>query len=118
MVGDEDQSLYRFRGATVRNILEFPEKFNDCKIIKLLNNYRSHEKIIKHCNTFIESVDWRSKDKDKYFRFPNKSVKVAQSTISPDYPAVFSIWVDSEKEEASRFADLVEFLLKNKIIIN
>ncbi len=116
VVGDEDQSLYRFRGATVRNILEFPDKFTDCKIIKLLSNYRSHEKIIDHCNTFIESVNWHSEDKKKYFRFPNKSVKVAESTVSPDYPAVFSIWVDSEKEEANRFADLVEFLLKNKII--
>lgn len=116
VVGDEDQSLYRFRGATVRNIIEFPEKFTDCKIIRLLSNYRSHEKIIKHCNTFIESINWHSDDKKKYFRFPDKTVKVAQSTISPNYPAVFSIWVDSEKEEASRFADLVEFLLKNKII--
>lgn len=116
VVGDEDQSLYRFRGATVRNILEFPEKFANCKIIKLLSNYRSHEKIIDHCNTFIESVNWHSDDKKKYFRFPNKSVNVAKSTISPDYPAIFSIWVESEKEEASRFADLVEFLLKNKII--
>lgn len=116
VVGDEDQSLYRFRGATVRNILEFPAKFTECKTIKLLSNYRSHEKIIDHCNTFIESINWHSKDKDKFFRFPNKSVNVAESTISPDYPAVFSIWVDSEKEEANRFADLVEFLLKNKII--
>ncbi|MCX8106738.1 MAG: ATP-dependent helicase [Ignavibacterium album] len=116
VVGDEDQSLYRFRGATVRNILEFPNKFANCNIIKLLSNYRSHEKIIEHCNTFIESINWHSDDNEKYFRFPNKSVKVAETTFSPDYPAVFSIWVDSEKEEANRFADLVEFLLKNKII--
>ncbi len=116
VVGDEDQALYRFRGATVRNILEFPEKFTDCKIIKLLSNYRSHEKIIDHCNDFIESINWHSADNKKYFRFPNKSVKVADSTVSPDYPAVFSIWVDSEKEEANRFADFVEFLLNNKII--
>lgn len=116
VVGDEDQSLYRFRGATVRNILEFPDKFPECKIIKLLNNYRSHEKIIEYCNNFIESVNWYSDDKKKYFRFPNKSVKVAASTISPDYPAVFSIWVDTKNEEAGRFADLVEFLLKNRII--
>ena len=116
VVGDEDQSLYRFRGATVRNIIEFPNKFTNCKVIKLLSNYRSHKKIIHHCNTFIESVNWYSDDKKNYFRFPDKSVKVAESTVSPNYPAVFSIWVDSEKEEADRFADLVQFLLKNNII--
>src|SRR6058998_2144750 len=41
VVGDEDQSLYRFRGATVRNILEFPDRVKDCKIFKLTTNYRS-----------------------------------------------------------------------------
>ncbi|MHB8336116.1 MAG: ATP-dependent helicase [Ignavibacteriaceae bacterium] len=116
VVGDEDQALYRFRGATVRNILEFPSKFSSCRTIKLLSNYRSHEKIIATYNSFINSINWFSSDKKTYFRFPDKSVEVASTTVSPDYPAVFSIWVDSEKEEANRFADLVEFLLKNKIV--
>ena len=45
VVGDDDQGLYRFRGATIRNILEFPHKFPDgkCKIIPLVVNYRSKE---------------------------------------------------------------------------
>src|SRR5581483_4456872 len=47
VVGDEDQSLYRFRGATVRNILEFPKSFPDCKRVDLTTNYRSHEKIVR-----------------------------------------------------------------------
>lgn len=46
IVGDEDQSLYRFRGATVRNILEFQTHFRDCKQIILDTNYRSHREII------------------------------------------------------------------------
>jgi DNA helicase-2/ATP-dependent DNA helicase PcrA len=40
----------------------------------------------------------------------------AESTVSPDYPAVFCIWTDSQKAEAERFADMVLFLLKNKVI--
>jgi hypothetical protein len=48
VVGDDDQSLYRFRGATVRNILEFPEKFaaGECRIIPLDVNYRSESGIV------------------------------------------------------------------------
>lgn len=48
VVGDDDQGLYRFRGATIRNILEFPELFPDgaCKRVTLTTNYRSHPDII------------------------------------------------------------------------
>ena len=45
VVGDDDQGLYRFRGATIRNILEFPEKFTSvkCKRLNLITNYRSEK---------------------------------------------------------------------------
>lgn len=48
VVGDDDQGLYRFRGATIRNILEFPSMFREgqCKQITLTTNYRSHPEII------------------------------------------------------------------------
>lgn len=48
VVGDDDQGLYRFRGATIRNILEFPQKFSDgeCRIIPLVVNYRSNSDIV------------------------------------------------------------------------
>ena len=39
-----------------------------------------------------------------------------RGTVSPDYPAVFSIWTDTPQDEARRFADMVEYLLKNKVI--
>ena len=56
--GDDDQSLYRFRGAAVRNILEFPDKFskNECKIVKLLLNYRSDSEIVNFFNDWITST--------------------------------------------------------------
>ena len=46
--GDDDQSIYRFRGAEVRNILEFPGRFgkNECKVVRLMLNYRSRPGII------------------------------------------------------------------------
>jgi DNA helicase-2/ATP-dependent DNA helicase PcrA len=48
VVGDDDQSIYRFRGATVKNILHFEEHFPDAKRILLVNNFRSFEPIVAH----------------------------------------------------------------------
>jgi DNA helicase-2/ATP-dependent DNA helicase PcrA len=58
VVGDEDQSLYRFRGATVTNFLRFPASFGDCSRIKLEDNYRSRPQIIRLINAFIGEPEW------------------------------------------------------------
>ncbi len=58
VVGDDDQGLYRFRGATIRNILEFPHKFENegCKIIPLVVNYRSNSDIVDFYNEWISTT--------------------------------------------------------------
>ena len=54
VVGDDDQSIYGWRGANIRNIIEFDKDFSDATIFKLEQNYRSREPILKVANALIE----------------------------------------------------------------
>ena len=81
VVGDDDQGLYRFRGATIRNILRFADNFpkGDCKTIYLQTNYRSHKEIIRFCNEFMQSKDWKIGGNS--FRY-NKSIVPADRSYN------------------------------------
>lgn len=75
-VGDEAQSIYSFRGANFRNILDFPRLFENTKIIKLEQNYRSTQNILKLTNEII------SKAKEKYTK------NLFSNIVSPQVPAL------------------------------
>ncbi|HAX18571.1 MAG TPA: hypothetical protein DCY00_08285 [Actinobacteria bacterium] len=76
VVGDDSQSIYSFRGADFRNIMDFPRVFPDCRVITLEQNYRSTQPILDMTNAIIEN----SKEK-----FSKKLFTTKDSTNKPAY---------------------------------
>jgi len=89
VVGDDDQSIYGWRGALVSNILDFPKEFKKCEVIKLDRNYRSNEPILTLAN---QAIQFNEKRHGKLLR-PEKVYKIKE------LPEVFVF--DNESEEAS-----------------
>jgi DNA helicase II / ATP-dependent DNA helicase PcrA len=105
VVGDDDQGLYRFRGATIRNILEFPENFAAglCKQERLTVNYRSTPDIIAFYNRWISAEDWT--EGSKQFRF-DKTI-VPRPAQFPDTPTVLKL---SQSERGNFHEEVCAFL--------
>ena len=88
VVGDDDQSIYGWRGAEISNILNFPQDFKNCKVIKLERNYRSTTTILNLGNAVIA----------KNLKRHGKILKSTKEGDVSDKPEVFIL--DNEDEEA------------------
>lgn len=109
VVGDDDQGLYRFRGATIRNILEFPQLFPSgaCTQVRLTVNYRSHPGIIDFYNAWMERQHWE--ENGRSFRFPKQIVPREGSF--PAVPATVRLSASDEKDETENWhAEVLDFL--------
>jgi DNA helicase-2/ATP-dependent DNA helicase PcrA len=118
VVGDEDQSLYRFRGATVRNILEFRRKFM-CEPVYLTQNYRSHPDIIHTYNRWMQSIDWRNPTPGEPAFRTDKEIQPASTSVTsaiPAYPAVVTLTGITVDDEAEQLAELIVLLKAQRII--
>lgn len=83
VVGDDDQSIYKFRGANIYNILNFEEEYPEARVIKLEQNYRSTKNILKAANGVISHNEGR-KDKALWTELPEGD-KVTFSLFDTEY---------------------------------
>ncbi|MEG0664411.1 MAG: 3'-5' exonuclease, partial [Clostridia bacterium] len=88
VVGDDDQSIYKFRGATVENILNFEDVFDNATVIKLEENYRCTQPILDAANSVIanntqrkEKSLWTSKDIGEKVLFIKTQDEIAEAEI-------------------------------------
>jgi DNA helicase-2/ATP-dependent DNA helicase PcrA len=106
VVGDDDQAIYKFRGASLANILQFRDDFPDAKTVALVENYRSQKEILDVAYRFIRKND------------PNRlEVRLADTGLSKELKAmrgeggfVDVIWKKTVEDEAEAVADEIKRL--------
>lgn len=95
VVGDDDQSIYAFRGSQVGLILNFENDFPESKVVRLLENYRSTEKIIKGANSLIQNNPTR-KQKDLYSNIQsNEFIEYYELEDEREEAAFVANWIES-----------------------
>jgi len=95
-VGDDDQSIYKFRGADVKHILNFEKDFPGTRVVRLERNYRSTQNILDVANAVISLNDKRKKKKLWTERKNGEMVRFC--------------WLNTEEEEAKHIAKIIKEL--------
>ena len=118
VVGDDDQALYRFRGGTVESMITFDQMCKrhygiEPKRVSLVENYRSHLRIIAWCNDYITSFKTM---KQPGARVAKKPRLIWKSPVRGKWPGVSLIISSSKARLARAFADAIEYFHDKKII--
>ena len=114
-VGDADQSLYRFRGASVRNILEFAGHHPECRVVELSVNHRSHPAIVGFYDGWMASAaDWSNPDGGPPFRH-DYTIVPHRPEGHADYPAVIAVAGRDPADERRQLVELLGFLRRNGV---
>jgi len=103
-VGDDDQSIYSWRGAEIKNFLTFDKIYKDCKIYKLEQNYRSTKNILETASTLISNNS-------------NRVGKKLWSSSIQGEPVKLNCY-KTGKDEAQGVSDIIEHNLKKKYSLN
>lgn len=113
VVGDEDQSIYSWRGADIRNILDFEEVYGDAKILKLEQNYRSSKNIIEAASHVI-AKNIQRKGKEMWTSNPSgESIKVIEC-VNDKHEAEFVVSeIDQILESGFKLDDIAIFYRNN-----
>ena len=98
VVGDDDQSIYGWRGAEISNILDFPKRYASCEVIRLERNYRSTSRILDFANHVIGQNDKRH----------GKVLKPESSRGTGEVPELFVF--SNEEEEAETVVREIKWL--------
>jgi DNA helicase II / ATP-dependent DNA helicase PcrA len=101
VVGDPDQSVYRWRGADLRNILDFEKDYPDCRVVILEQNYRSTKRILDIASTVIANNTAR------------KAKRLWTENVEGDRAAVYRAW--DEHQEAAFVAQSVRALQRDGV---
>lgn len=101
VVGDDCQSIYSFRAAEIRNILNFPRVYTNTKTYYLTDNYRSSKSIVSFVNEIIEN---------NKFKFKKKLISKNQNEI--DKPKIS--YYNSQREEAKEIVNEISFLINEQ----
>ncbi len=120
VVGDDDQALYRFRGATVENFVEFPSRcqhYLGCapRRIPLSINYRSRPPIVQYYGRYMSQCDWKRADGHGHYRVIDKKITPHRAH---DGPAVVRTACGKPQECFEQIAALVSELLQTGKVQN
>ena len=103
-VGDDDQSIYSWRGAEIKNFLTFDKIYKDCKVFKLEQNYRSTKNILETASSLISNNS-------------NRVGKNLWSSANKGEPVKLNCY-KTGKDEAQGISDIIEHNLKKKYSLN